>query len=194
MIVRPVPGRTSDATRPTRPNMSRKLILFRHAKSDWKGPFRHDLERALNTRGERAARTMGRLLALSGQLPDVALTSPAVRARETLELASKAGSWTCAIEEDRELYDSSPRRVLDVIRRTSDSCRRLMLVGHEPTWSQLASLLIGEGGQLRFVTASMARMDFRLDSWKDIAFGSGELVWLLQPRFFTDGQFEGLLE
>ena len=63
----------------------RRLILFRHGKSDWDAPFGSDHERPLSKRGVKAAKTMGLVLARSDLVPDHAITSSAVRARTTLE-------------------------------------------------------------------------------------------------------------
>ena len=62
------------------------------------------------------------------------------------------------------------------------------MVGHEPKWSSLASSMIG-GGDVVFKTATMARIDYDVESWKVISPGRGELKWLHQPSFFTKGEF-----
>ncbi len=170
----------------------KRLILFRHAKSDWGAPRAPDHERPLNARGRKTAAVMGRLLARSGQTPERILCSTAVRARSTLEIASESGSWDAEREFRDDLYDTSPARTLEVLRKTPDDVRTLLVVGHQPTWSELASQLVG-GGALRFATAAMARIDLSVDAWADLAPGCGELAWLLQPKFFTKGDFGELL-
>ena len=62
-----------------------------------------------------------------------------------------------------------------------DQIPRLLLAGHEPTWSSLAGLLLGEAS-LRFPTAAVARIDFEVDSWRDVRAGGGTLRWLLTPK------------
>jgi phosphohistidine phosphatase len=57
----------------------------------------------------------------------------------------------------------------------------VLLVGHEPTWSALVSLLIG-GGSIRLPTAGVAGIRFEADSWRDIEPGSGELRFLVAPK------------
>jgi phosphohistidine phosphatase len=56
-----------------------------------------------------------------------------------------------------------------------------MLVGHEPTWSELAGRLIG-GAALDFPTAALARIDLEIETWSRADFGKGLLVWLVTPR------------
>ena len=162
-----------------RPN--RELILFRHAKSDWSSNAPNDHQRPLAERGIKAAKKMGKILARMGQTPDFILTSSAVRAHDTQKLASTNGHWAAPIGVTDSLYEASPSAVLTMIQEMPDQYRRVMLVGHETCWSQLTSRLIG-GGQIRFPTAAMARIDFEVDSWSKVADGRGQLIWFLPPK------------
>ena len=168
--------------------MSKRLLLFRHAKSDWHAGIPDDHERPLTKRGSEAARVMGRVLAAAYQLPDLVVTSTAVRARTTVELAHTTGGWTCPVETSDALYDTDAASVLEEIRKLPDAAAGVLLAGHEPTWAELASRLIG-GGDLRFPTAAVVLIDLGVDKWRDATFGRGALVWLLRPKFFVKGNF-----
>jgi phosphohistidine phosphatase len=165
--------------------MARQLILFRHGKSDWEAGCELDHQRPLAKRGIKAAKVMGKLLSAAGQVPDAVLTSSALRARSTVDLAAQAGSWTCPIRITDSLYAAEPKQVLCEIQQEPDTTQTLLLAGHEPTWSMLTALLIG-GGQMRFPTAALARIDFEVNAWQQVAFGQGYLIWLLQPKLFLD--------
>ncbi|MBD2258670.1 histidine phosphatase family protein [Pseudanabaena sp. FACHB-2040] len=171
--------------------MEKHLILFRHGKSDWAAEFQRDHERPVAKRGIKAAKAMGKLLAAAGQVPDSIVSSSAVRAKTTAELAAEAGGWGCPLRVTDQLYEATPEEVMTVIQQEPDTTRTLMLVGHEPTWSELTGRLIGSGRVL-FPTAAMVRIDFELSSWEQIAFGLGQLVWLIPPKLFTEGDFEGV--
>jgi phosphohistidine phosphatase len=164
------------------------IILLRHGKSDWDAGYGDDHDRPLARRGRKAATLMGALLARVGQVPDRVLTSSAVRARETVDLAVEAGRWPCPVEVVPEFYGGSPAAVLERVRRENDGASSLMLAGHEPTWSALASDLMG-GGILRFPTAAMARIDLEIDGWKSVGFDRGMLVWFLVPRLVKAAGF-----
>ncbi len=164
---------------------TKSILLFRHAKSDWDANYQTDHDRPLAKRGIKAAKTMGKLLADSGKLPDLIICSTAVRARQTLELARESGDWKCEIQYTDELYEASVTGVIRLIQQLTDDVDSVMLVGHEPTWSYLTSTLIG-GGSIRFPTAAMVKIDFYFDDWPSTDAASGQLRWLLQPRFFTD--------
>lgn len=169
--------------------MTRHLYLLRHAKSDWSADSGDDHDRPLNRRGEKAAARMGHWVASLGETPDAVLSSTALRARDTVERAMAAGGWSCPVELSRQLYLSSPAAVLGEIQRTEDSVERLLVAGHQPVWSELAGMLIGEGGsaaRLQFPTAAIARIDFDTDRWRDVQPGRGALKWLVTPNVLKE--------
>jgi len=161
--------------------MSRFLLLLRHGKSDWSAPFGHDHERPLAARGRRAARRVGRFLTAAGWPPDRILTSPAVRARTTVELAAEAGGWSCPRRSAQALYDGGVAGVLDEVGAEASEAERLLLAGHQPTWSELVSRLAG-GAEVRLPTAAVACLRFETESWAAVGDRSGELVWLVTPK------------
>ena len=169
--------------------MSRTLILFRHGKSDWDSDNGTDHDRPLAKRGIKAANAMGKFLTEVGQVPELAISSTALRARTTLELAQSAGKWPCETRLEESLYDTNPEAMLRFIAALPGEFQSVMLVGHEPTWSELTALLTG-GGNVRFPTGAMVRMDFAAGTWSSVQPNSGELVWFVPPRFVTDGQLK----
>jgi CHAD domain-containing protein/phosphohistidine phosphatase SixA len=183
---RTVEGRTPDPRHEEAGGTARvkTLLLLRHGKSDWDAKYGADHVRPLANRGKRAASLMGRYLARLDQVPDQVVCSSAVRAKETLRLAAEAGGWSCPVTVAEELYQASPGRVLELIRDTKDSVSRVLLVGHEPTWSLLAGRLIGKA-RVEFPTAAMARIDLPVARWGDAGFGKGILVWLVTPKLLA---------
>jgi len=157
------------------------LLVMRHAKSDWGATSSSDHDRVLARRGIKAARKIGRFLTDSGATPDLVLSSTAVRALTTAELAGEAGEWGCDIVTSRDLYASEPERVLEVIRETDNGVQRLLIAGHEPTWSTLVGWLIG-GGSVRMPTAAVACLDLARGDWIDLAPATCELRWLVTPK------------
>jgi phosphohistidine phosphatase len=157
------------------------LLVMRHAKSEWGAASGGDHERVLARRGIKAARKVGRFLTDSGTTPDLVLSSTAVRALTTAELAAESGEWGCEIITSRDLYASGPERVLDVVRETGNEVDRLLIAGHEPTWSTLVTWLIG-GGRVRMPTAAVACLDLPHGDWIDLAPATCELRWLVTPK------------
>lgn len=158
----------------------KRLILLRHAKSDWDADYSSDRERPLSKRGRGAAATMGRLLSAIGQEPEVVISSSALRARTTAELAAKAGGWSTPIDVAEGLYGASAGEVIEVVRSIDNSIDRAMIVGHEPAWSTVVAVITG--GSVRMATATAAGVD--LASWSSCRPGSGEIAFVLPPRSF----------
>ena len=142
----------------------RTLILLRHAKSDWSGSL-PDVDRPLAERGRAQAPLAGRWLERHVDRIDLAVVSPAQRARETWELA--AGELAPAPRariEDR-VYAASAGLLLDVVRDVPDDVRTVLLVGHNPGMEQLASLLADEGVTMR--TSGIAAFEVE-GAWSDL--------------------------
>jgi phosphohistidine phosphatase len=165
----------------------RRLLLLRHAKSDWDVPFDHDRDRPLKTRGVENAQLMGKFLSAVGHAPDRVVASPAVRARRTAELAAAAGKWSSPVELEPELYGASPLVALRVMQETEDRHEIVLLTGHEPTMSELVLELCG--GRVRFPTAAVARIDLPEKPWGKQRLGEGELAWLVPPKLIARGGF-----
>jgi len=124
---------------------------------------------------------MGRILSRAGEVPESVVTSSAVRAKSTVELAVDSGEWTCPIRATDNLYNTRIETVLDEVLTEPDTTTRLMIVGHEPTWSTLLSELVG-GGRHPFATGAVVRIDLPTETWAGLHVGSGELRWLITPR------------
>lgn len=165
------------------------LVLFRHAKSDWDAGFDSDQERPLNKRGKRDAKRMGRYLAGLG-VPERVVTSSAVRAVKTVELAAEAGGWASEILVEERLYEADPATVIAVIQEQPDAHGTLLVAGHEPAFSETARLLIG-GGALRFPTGAMACIEFEVERWADVRAGAGQLLWLVGPKTLGESAGRG---
>jgi len=121
----------------------RTLILFRHAKSD-QSSSEADIDRPLNPRGRRQAPEAGRWLAEHVAAIDLAVVSPAHRARTTWELASAELGRQPETRIDDRVYNASVPDLLDVVHDVPDDVHTVVLVGHNPGFEDLASLLTSE--------------------------------------------------
>src|SRR5918994_6226511 len=109
------------------------LLLIRHAKSSWEHSGVSDHDRPLNERGLRDAPLMGRRLAERGVVPDVILSSTALRARATAKLLADAlGSGAAHIVTDERLYAASADEVLEVVGELGSEVSCAAVVGHNP--------------------------------------------------------------
>ena len=121
----------------------RTLILLRHAKSDWSG-HEADIARPLAKRGRRQAPDAGRWLATGIDGIDLAVVSPARRARSTWDLVSAQLDVPPRTRIDDRVYAATCHQLLVVVRDLPDEVETVVLVGHNPGLENLVSLLTGE--------------------------------------------------
>lgn len=143
------------------------LFLVRHAKSSRDDPSLSDRDRPLDERGQRDAPSMGKRLAKRDARPDLLVSSPALRALTTAQLvAEEVGYKRKDIVVDARLYASSPDDLLAVIRALDKKLDRVMLVGHNPEFSELAHRLSSE--IVAMPTSAVAEFSFDTKAWSDV--------------------------
>jgi len=174
------------------------LGLFRHAKSDWDDPRARDFDRPLNARGSRWAPIMGdhirRYCLEQGLVWSRIMSSPAVRAAQTIELAAQgaglAHGAALAINWDRRLYLASSATLIDVLRELPESLGSVLMVGHNPGLEDLIFDLVPDDGssplrdivEVKFPTASFALLTLDIARWAEVDDGCARLVHLKRPR------------
>ena len=167
--------------------MSRELWILRHAKSDWGAGCVHDVERPLAKRGLKAAPKMGQWMSGQGLRPDYILSSPAQRARQTIELVCDAlGLDQQVIQWDERLYPGEREVLLGVLADCPPKAKTVLLVGHNPGLEELLEYLGGStvavppDGKL-LPTATLARLALPKD-WSRLRAGDGRLLAITRPK------------
>jgi phosphohistidine phosphatase len=163
----------------------RRLVLFRHAKSDWPDVADHD--RPLAARGRRDAPRVGRWLGESGFLPDLVVCSTALRARETWELAA-AGLLAAvpgpalAVRYEPRVYEANVLGLLMLVREFTSDVRTALIIGHNPGLSDLTAGLTDPPPDPphAFPTAAVAVLALPGD-WADAAPGAARLLAFVVP-------------
>ncbi len=150
------------------------LMLLRHAKSSWKEEGIADHDRPLNKRGKKTAPVMGHLILEKQLVPDLILSSTALRARRTAEAVAEACNYKNSIEHVAELYLASAGELLFQAQSRKDhddsnEIDRLMLVAHNPGMEDLVSRLSGQPEP--FPTAAIAVFELGIDSWRALELG-----------------------
>jgi phosphohistidine phosphatase len=112
----------------------RTLILLRHAKAADPDDYATDIERPLAPRGQRDAAAAGAWLKEQDLRPDAVLCSPAVRTRQTLE----ALELEAPVVYEHRIYTGPAFDTLELIQQTGAAVSTLLLVGHNPTISDLS--------------------------------------------------------
>jgi phosphohistidine phosphatase len=179
----------------------RRLLLLRHAKTESDASSGRDQDRRLDERGHRDAAEMGNWLGRHPPFPDHVMVSPAIRAKQTWELAWAAMQQEAPapqVEFLPELYGAGAAQLLQTIRIASATDpKRLMLVGHNPGMHELALALTGGGDAAarqalydNLPTSGLAVFDFPSDDWNDVAFRGGKLVQFVSPKLLKQASGE----
>jgi phosphohistidine phosphatase len=162
---------------------TRRLILLRHAKSDW--PDVPDRDRPLAKRGRRDAPVVGRWMRDHGYRPDAVVCSAARRTWQTWDLVAKELGGSPAVTFEPRAYAASALTLLYLVRELPRTFRTALLIGHNPGIEELAASLTeppdgDDAPGLRFPTAAMAVLELGGD-WADLAPGDARLLAFTTP-------------
>lgn len=161
------------------------VCLVRHAKSSWKNVDSSDIERPLNKRGEHDAPFMATLIKNKISIPDIILSSPAVRAYSTAKIFAEILDYPIdKIKIDSNIYESGAKYVLKDLKGLSESISKVMIFGHNPDITYLASHLTGEYID-NIPTCGVAGIDFDIKEWKKLDEKSGKLKFFEYPKKYN---------
>jgi phosphohistidine phosphatase len=166
--------------------MTHELLLLRHGKSNWNVDV-DDFNRPLNKRGKVGAKRIGIWLGSQNLLPELVISSPAVRALSTAQKCCKAMQMNKKfIVQDQRLYLAEVDELLEILAETPANQHRIMLVGHNPGLELLLEYLVGESGLVTrdgkiLPTATVARIAISGD-WRGLKKGRAILLQLQRAR------------
>jgi phosphohistidine phosphatase len=152
-----------------------RVYFLRHGKADrsqWDGD---DDARPLTAEGEEVMRREAEALRALGLAPDLIVTSPLARAHRTAELAAEGLGLAGRVVVDDRLAPGFDVRRLEQVLAEHGPAGEIMVVGHEPDFSETIAELIG-GGDVVMKKGGLARVDVAAP-----VAGGGQLVWLLTP-------------
>ena len=161
--------------------MSKRLLLIRHAKSDWENNLA-DFERPLNKRGHKDATEMAERLLKKHLIPEQLVSSRAKRAITTAEyFADVLGIKKKKIEKEPAIYDASSSQLLSIVNKLDNDYDFIALFGHNPGLSGLAMNLSGNE-VFDIPTCGMVLLKFPFDDWKMVGSGTGEMLFFDYPK------------
>jgi phosphohistidine phosphatase len=144
----------------------KSLLILRHAKSSWKNPDLPDHDRPLNKRGKNDAPRMGKLLRKENLIPDVIISSTAMRAYATAKEVAKACGYKGEVMRDRSLYAAGPKAYFEVVSCLSNNYHRVLVVGHNPSIEELVEIVTGEIQTMP--TCSLAYLKLQINKWSEM--------------------------
>lgn len=156
------------------------LLILRHAKSSWDNPDLADFDRPLNSRGLEAAPLMGNVIYKNDLQPQIILSSPAKRAKQTAILIKETARIEGKINFAEDIYEASPLKLLHVVSEIDDKNETVLLVGHNPGLEGFVKMLTGEIHAIP--TAALIKIDLNIESWKDTAANCGKVNLFVRPK------------
>lgn len=158
----------------------KRLILMRHAKSDWSFD-QEDHARPLNKRGTKSAAALGDWLRGQGVLPDQVLCSDAERTRETLGLLKLGQVETKFLSK---LYLAAPETMHDTLREATGNT--VLLLAHNPGICIFGQSLVANAPAhprfADFPTGATLIAEFDIEAWKKLEPGTGRALNFVVPR------------
>lgn len=156
------------------------LYVLRHAKSSWDNPNLTDFDRPLNERGLKTAPFMGEIMLKYNFQPEIILSSPAIRAKETAELVKTSANFEQEITFDEQIYEAEPQTLFQIASEFDGAAQSAMIVGHNPGLEGLVKTLTGELQPMP--TACLAVIDLEIGDWSEIVAGKGNLRKMIRPK------------
>jgi phosphohistidine phosphatase len=148
---------------------TRRLTLMRHGKAQSVDACAEDFERALTRRGCIEAQEMAARIVRRDLIPDLILVSPAERAWATAEIIAGAcdlDDWQ--VQGARELYLATPEATWRLLARCDAHLSHIMICGHNPGLSQVASRLGPKPQARELPTAGIASAVWRNAQWQTL--------------------------
>ncbi len=165
----------------------KNLLLLRHAKSSWKDDSLNDHERPLKKRGKKDAKRIAKVILENDLIPDLILSSSAMRARETVAIIIENLDTDIETIFSRELYMAEPEDFFEILSAIDNPHQIVMIVGHNPGLEAFLQILGGEIEALP--TAGLAQLVLPLEDWHEISFETaGVLAGFWTPKGFEQNE------
>jgi phosphohistidine phosphatase len=143
------------------------LLLLRHANASLtNNPTLSDYKRPLTYQGKRDAHIIGKFLKKKKLIPDMIVSSTALRAVETTKLIAKDINYKNEIDLSELLYQTNVKDYINVISKISDENNVVLLVGHNPILEDLVEIITNE---LKIIkTCSLVHIALPVNSWIEL--------------------------
>lgn len=158
------------------------LYLVRHAKSDWSQPGQKDSERILLPKGIKRTERVLVYLRRKEVKPDLIICSHATRAHDTAVLLAKGLNYPIErIQKDPSIYASEEENILEVIYAVDDSIESLMIVGHNPEFTNLSNLFLDSPIEW-LPTSGVVSVSFDTHQWNQINMAPKTTNFFIYPK------------
>lgn len=165
------------------PERQLRLIVMRHAKSDWDSNAPTDHARPLNRRGRRDAPRVAQCLKDRNWIPDLVLSSDAQRTSETWERMGEVLGDHLPVEFLPSLYHAGHEEISEALCTVdTDRVGCVLVLGHNPGWQSAVSWL--SGASVHMTTANAALLQCTRADWPSVAYqqSAWQFVDIIRPK------------
>lgn len=153
---------------------------MRHAKASPSTAGVADFDRPLLEDGRVGAALVGSFLKREEFKIDEAISSPAIRARETIESVLQAAGMSLKVRADQRLYEGGSLALLEVLSEVDDDLQTVLLVGHNPVLEDFVQYLTGESVHLSPATLTHVELD--VEEWSEIQAATNKLCRVVRAK------------
>jgi phosphohistidine phosphatase len=159
----------------------RRLMLVRHGQAELVSGDKSDFQRRLDPQGKKDVLSVGKQAASENWAPECILCSEAVRARETLEILKEhVVTADCKVVFLPTIYQGEPSDLLNILSKLPPEIEKVMVVGHNPILSVVASELLDDPRALGTSESVLLTVQLEENAAWDKAFQS---PWTLDKCF-----------
>ncbi len=162
----------------------KKLFIIRHAKSSWKDFSLDDFDRPLNKRGKLNAPLMGTRLKERGVVPDIMISSSALRAKTTAEIIAKKVKYSQKIIFKKDIYEIGESAIEKILKKLDDENSVVFLFGHNPDLNMLAEYYVDFDENIP--TCGIVEIAFNCGKWKDISSENAKFISFDYPKRYKE--------
>ena len=161
----------------------KRLFILRHAKAAFNSPSGLDVDRPLTESGKQTAQKLGYKLKGRNEQIDRVWISPAVRTQQTgLFLSATAALDTDTLFTIDWLYQTNVEELLSNIHQLPNELKSILIIGHNPTLTQVCNALINELNIDNLPTCGIIEIIFKCKNWSEIHSKNGQVVWFDFPK------------
>jgi len=148
--------------------MTKTLFITRHGKSSWDFEDIADIDRPLSSRGVNNAYMMAEKLKMKGLIPDLLLSSPAIRALHTADIFIRTlGLDWDSLKINEKIYFGYTTEILEAIGQLDNHYSTVMIFGHNPAFTELANSFLKNPVD-NIPTAGIITLVFPIDKWTEL--------------------------
>jgi len=156
----------------------KNILVMRHGKSE-RSICCDDFDAPLSKVGRTAAARAGQTILEKGVVPDIIISSPAVRAEETARIIAENCRYQKEIAINNAFYFDTADAAIAALKALPGAVRRPLLIGHNPTWTELVYTLQENPQVIAVKPATLVSLTMIGRAWRDISPGMCSLDWVI---------------